>query len=362
MADIMDNDTSVKEYTGQVLIVDDVEVNRFVLRNIISDMGYRPLLAENGVQGLKILSKCKPELILLDVAMPEMGGYEFASIVKADVALKDIPIIFISAFDEVDDVIRGFEIGGEDYITKPFIPEVVKARVGVHIKFHETKRDLTETNRRLKKSLNSQLRQIEQEKKGVLYALMNLARRNSLYEDEFIERMQYNCRLIAQAMQLAGVYADVVTDTFISTIETAAPLCDIGNVAVPAEILQKKGKLDDDERSRMQVHTQVGSKILRDVALSSEYDDFVQMAADIAHYHHENWDGSGYPDGKKGDDIPLSSQIVSITNVYCALTAERVYRVPYTKEEALRIVGADSGEKFNPQIYTICRKISRQLR
>jgi putative two-component system response regulator len=163
-------------------------------------------------------------------------------------------------------------------------------------------------------------------------------------------------------MQLAGIYEDVVTDTFINTIETAAPLCDIGNVAVPKEILQKKDVLTADERSRMQTHTTVGARILNDIALSSEYNDFVQMAADIANYHHENWDGSGYPAGKKGDDIPLSAQIVAVGNVYCALTADRVYRVSYTKEEALRIIGADVGEKFNPQIYTVYRKISKQLK
>ena len=349
-------------YKGQVLIIDDVEVNRFVLRNIISEMGYQPILAENGVQGLKILQKCNPELILLDISMPEMGGYEFANIVKTNVDTREIPIVFISAYDEVDDIVRGFEIGGEDYITKPFIPEVVKARAGVHLKFHETKRDLMDTNRRLQTMVNTQLRQIEEEKKGVLYALANLARRNSMYEDAFIERLRYNCRLIAQAMQLAGIYEDVVTDTFINTIEIAAPLCDIGNVAVPKEILQKKDILTPEERDRMKTHTSVGARILNDIALSSEFTDFVQMAADIANYHHENWDGSGYPAGKKGDDIPLSAQIVAVGNVYCALTADRVYRVSYTKEEALRIIGADAGEKFNPQIYNVYRKISKQLK
>ena len=349
-------------YKGQVLIIDDVEVNRFVLRNIISEMGYQPILAENGVQGLKILQKCNPELILLDISMPEMGGYEFANIVKTNVDTREIPIVFISAYDEVDDIVRGFEIGGEDYITKPFIPEVVKARAGVHLKFHETKRDLMDTNRRLQTMVNTQLRQIEEEKKGVLYALANLARRNSMYEDAFIERLRYNCRLIAQAMQLAGIYEDVVTDTFINTIEIAAPLCDIGNVAVPKEILQKKDILTPEERDRMKTHTSVGARILNDIALSSEFTDFVQMAADIANYHHENWDGSGYPAGKKGDDIPLSAQIVAVGNVYCALTADRVYRVSYTKEEALRIIGADAGEKFNPQIYNLYRKISKQLK
>lgn len=358
----MDSANITKE-SGRVLIVDDVEVNRFVLRNIIEEMGYQPILAENGVEALNILQGCLPDLILLDISMPEMDGFELARIVKNDVNAREIPIIFISAYDEVDEIVKGFEIGAEDYITKPFIPEVVKARAGVHLKFHETKSSLKETNRRLQASLSNQLKQIEQEKKSVLYALANLARSNSMYEESYIERLQYNCRVVAQAMQIAGVYEDLISDTFIDTIEIAAPLCDLGNVAVPKAILQKKRMpLTDDERAIIQTHTTVGAKILQDIALSRDYNDFVEMAMDIAHYHHENWDGSGYPTGKSGEDIPLSAQIVALVSVYCALTADRAYRVSYTKEEAFRILEADVGVKFNPDIYGVCRKIYRQLR
>lgn len=358
----MDTSNAIRE-DGRVLIVDDVEVNRFVLRNIIEEMGYKPILAENGIQALKVLQRCIPELILLDISMPEMDGYEFTQIVKGDVNTREIPIIFISAYDEVDEIVKGFELGGEDYITKPFIPEVVKARAGVHIKFHEAKNTLQETNRRLQTSLNNQLKQIEHEKKSVLYALANLARSNSMYEEKYIERLQYNCRIVAQSLQIAGVYEDVISDTFIDTIEVAAPLCDLGNVAVPKAILQKKRiPLTDEEREIIETHTAVGAKILQDVALSRDYNDFVQMAMDIAHYHHENWDGSGYPTGKEGDQIPISAQIVAIVSVYCALTADRAYRMSYTKEEALRILEADVGVKFNPAIYTVCRKIYRQLK
>lgn len=353
---------STKE-PGRVMIVDDVEVNRFVLRNIISSMGYQPILAENGVQALKVLQKCRPELILLDISMPEMDGYEFATIVKGDVDTRDIPIIFISAYDDTDDVVKGFEIGGEDYITKPFIPEVVKARVGVHLNFYQARTELKETNRRLQASLSNQLRQIEEEKKGVLYALANLARSNSLYEDTYINRLQFNCKLLAQAMQIADVYADVISDGFIETIEVAAPLCDIGNVAIPKSILQKKtGPLTDDERNTMMTHTSVGAKILRDVALSSDYNDFVEMAEDIANYHHENWDGSGYPSGKSGNQIPLAAQIVSIVSVYSALTSPRAYRASYTRDEAIMMMRSDAGTKFNPDIIDIVGKIVRQFK
>ena len=348
---------------GEVMIVDDVEVNRFVLQNIIKDMGYVPITAQNGKVALELLKECHPELILLDISMPEMDGYEFATIVKADVNTREIPIIFISAYDEVNDIVKGFGIGGEDYITKPFIPEVVKARTGVHLKFYEAKRELQETNRRLQASLSNQLKQIEQEKKGVLYALANLARSNSLYSDEYIERLQYNCRLVAQALQIAGVYEEEITDNFIDTIEIAAPLCDIGNVAIPTEILQKKKMpLTDEEKEVMRTHTTVGNRILKDTAISRDYNDFVQMAADIALYHHENWDGSGYPSGKAGDEIPLAAQIVSLVSVYCALTSNRAYRGSYTKEEALRILESGVDTQFNPQICAISRKIYRQFK
>lgn len=361
--DMAENNNISTNESRQVMIVDDVEVNRFVLSNIMKSMGYTPITAENGINALEVLKGCHPELILLDISMPEMDGYEFATIVKADIATRDIPIIFISAYDEINDMVKGFGIGGEDYITKPFIPEVVKARTGVHLNFYETKRELQETNRRLQASLSNQLKQIEQEKKGVLYALANLARSNSLYSEEYINKLQYNCRLLAQALQIAGVCEEEITDNFIDTIEIAAPLCDIGNVAVPIEILQKKNEpLTDHEKAVMRTHTTSGSRILRDIALSRDYSDFVEMAADIALSHHENWDGTGYPNGKAGNEIPLSAQIVSIISVYSALTSPRAYRGAYTSEEASRMMASCSGTQFNPKILEISNKIIRQYK
>jgi len=353
---------STKE-PGKVMIIDDVEVNRFVLRNIIMSMGYTPILASDGLEGLELLKENLPSLILLDVAMPQMDGYEFASIVKSDVNTRDIPIIFISAFDESDDIVKGFKIGGDDYVTKPFVPEIVKARVGVHIKFYEAKKDLQDTNRQLKASLSNQLKQIEQEKKGVLYALAGLSRKNSFYDMDYFDRLQYNCRLLAQALQIAEVYADEITDTFIDTIEVAAPLCDIGNVAIPTTILQKVNEpLTEYEHSVVKTHAEVGSRILKDVSMASDYNDFVKMAVDIAHYHHENWDGSGYPEGIAGNEIPLSAQIVSLASVYCALTSDRSYRPAFSREKALSIIEDADGVKFNPQICKICKMISKQFK
>ena len=298
--------------TQSILIVDDVEANRFILRNIIIEMGFRPVLAENGVQALKILPQCSPKLILLDIAMPKMDGYEFCKLLKDNPNTREIPIIFISAFDAGEDIVRGFEMGCEDYITKPFIGEVIKARINVHLKFAETTKNLSEMNRHLQASVDEQLAQMEQEKKSVLYALAHVAGENSCYEQTHIQRLKYNCRLLAQAMQLSEVYGQQISDTYVDTIELAAPLCDVGNMAVPTEVLQKQDMLTGDELEQMKRHTVIGAKMLEEISGKSDYNDYVQMAVDIAHYHHENWDGSGYPQGLAGKDIPLAAQIVSL--------------------------------------------------
>ena len=357
----MDYDANGKQIT-RILIVDDVEANRYILRNIISDMGYQPILAENGVQALKIMEKCIPNLILLDISMPEMDGYELCGIIKQNPDMKDIPVIFISAYDEPSDIVKGFSLGGEDYITKPFISEVVKARVDLHLKLNETSKNLMEINRRLQASVNEQIKQIEQEKKKVLYALANVARENSFYEDEHMKRLQYNCRILTQAMQLSPLYEHLISDSYVEAIELSAPLCDVGNLAVPIEILQKKSSLTYEEYENMKKHTTIGAKLLKDISMTGDYNDFLQMSEDIAHYHHENWDGTGYPKGLKGDEIPLSAQIVAIISNYCALTEIRKYRESYTREQALEIMSQDVGKKFNADIYNICKKIARQLR
>ena len=161
-----------------VLIVDDVEINREILGEIVADMGYNTVLAESGVAALERVKEHLPNLVLTDISMPEMDGYELCRRLKADVRTRDIPIIFISAFDKTTDIVKGFELGGGDYITKPFIPELVKARVNVHLKLYEATREVTEANRHLQISVNEQVKQLEQERSGVLYALAVVARKN----------------------------------------------------------------------------------------------------------------------------------------------------------------------------------------
>ena len=346
---------------SRILIVDDVEQNRFVLRDIINDMGYLPILTENGIQALKMVERYRPQLIILDVAMPEMDGYEFCKIVKDNADTRDIPIVFISAFDDPADIVKGFGLGGEDYITKPFIPEVVKARVRVHLKLAETKRSMMEINRQLQASVNAQLQQMEMEKKNVLYALTRVARENTCYDEAYMERVQYNCRILTEAMQLSAIYGHLISDKDIDTIVLAAPLCDLGNVAVSQCTLEKREELDAQEREQLQKHTMVGAQILKDIKDTGDYNDYLQVAYEIAKCHHENWDGSGCPEGIRGTEIPLAAQIVTIINEYCTLTQEYKGSDGIDKEKALEIMEKDAGKKFNPDIFDILKKIVRQL-
>ncbi|MCM1542267.1 MAG: response regulator [Blautia sp.] len=344
-----------------ILIVDDVEMNRVILEEIIKDMQCRPVLAENGVQALEEFRRCNPDLVLTDVSMPEMDGHELCRVLKGNAQTRDVPVIFISAFGESEDVVKGFTLGGNDYIVKPFIPEVVQARVRLHLSLHAATRKISENNRRLQKSVQEQVRQIEQERKNVLYALANMAAEKSSYTPAHRERLQKNCRMLAQSMQFSPLFAEHISDTYIDTIEAAAALCDIGNIGIPQYILQKAAALDEEERKLVQSHAEVGAKLLRDLHVTSDFNDFIRISVDVVNYHHENWDGSGYPVGLKGEDIPLAARIVSVADVYCALTEKRSYRDAYSKEDALQIMKEESGRKFHPEIFQIFSKIARQL-
>lgn len=340
----------------KILIIDDVETNRLILEEIIKSMGYYPMLADSGETALMMIKESPPQLILTDISMPGMDGYELCRKLKNNDKTRGIPIIFISAYDNPEDILEGFRLGGEDYITKPFISEVVQARVGVRLRLYETNRELLETNRRLQASVNEQLKQIEMEKKNILYAMAHVAAQNACYEEAHMTRLGYNCKILAQGMQLSPMFEDKISDTFIDTIELAAPLCDIGNIGIPMEILQKD-KLTEEETVIIYNHTEIGAKLLLDICVGNDYNDFVSMSIDIARYHHENWDGSGYPGIQKGESIPLAAQIVSITDRYCTLTEKE----NCTKEEAVKIMAGEAGVRFNPDIYEICCKISRQL-
>lgn len=342
---------------AKILIVDDVEINRMVLEEIIRNMGCEPLLAESGQQALNLALECLPKLILSDISMPGMDGFELCKSLKSNKKTKEIPVIFISAFDEAEDIVKGLKLGGEDYITKPFITEVVQARVAVHLHLYAVKHELMETNRKLQVSVDAQLRQMEEEKKNILYALANIAAKNSGFEQGHMQRLCRNCRILAQGMQLSPKFEDQISDAYIDTIEVSACLCDIGNIGIPKELLRRETDFTQEETEILHSHTDLGAQLLSDLYVNRDYNDFLRISIDISHYHHENWDGTGYPEGLKGEQIPVAAQIVSIMETYCILTGEK----KYGRQEALKMMEKDAGTKFNPDIYQICCRISRQF-
>lgn len=346
----------------KILIVDDVDTNRFVLKDIVSDMGYTPLLAENGVQALKIIERIAPQLIISDIAMPQMDGLVFCEKLKSDPKTRDIPLVFISAFDDTKDVVEGLKMGAVDYIAKPFLPEIVKARIGLHLKLFETQRELAESNRILQASIKNQLNQIEMEKRNMLYALTRVARENASFDNDHMDRLSYNCKIMAEALQLTKEYGNQISDGFIDTIYLAAPLCDLGNAGIPGSILQKSGVLSDEEKSTIRKHTIIGGRIIKDIMKVEEHNDFLQMSYDIAMSHHEYYDGSGYPEGKTVQNIPLAAQIVAVVSAYCAMTEKRSYREAYSSEEAMAMIKNTSGTKYTPQLCDVMGMIVRQLK
>ena len=195
----------------------------------------------------------------------------------------------------------------------------------------------------------------------MLYALLRVARENACYDKLYMERLQCNCRILAEAMQLSTRFGHLISDHFVDIIELATPLCDLGNLAIHTSILQKQEPLNEDERKIIQGHTNIGARILQDVEALGDENGFIHMAREIAHYHHENWDGSGYPEGIKEEQIPLAAQIVAVVSGYCALTEKRIYRDAYSREEAISLMEKECGEKYNPEIFWILKKIVKQM-
>lgn len=342
---------------GTVLIVDDVESNRVILGEIIKSMNCSPVLAENGKQALEMVKECHPQLVLTDISMPGMDGYELCRVLKEKEKTKDIPVVFISAFDNPNDMVDGFRLGGADYITKPFIPEIVQARVSVHLHLYQANQGLLQMNHKLQVSVTEQLNQMEREKKNVLNAIANIVEQNAGYDESHMKRLKRNCGILAQGMQLSPLFADKISDSYVDTIELAVSICDIGKIGIPTELLKKEGNLTEEEEAVMKKHTKIGAKFLEDIYAENEKNDFIRISTDIVKYHHENWDGSGYPDGLSANRIPLAAQIVAIMERYCALTEQG----KNGRKEALEIMSKEAGKRFNPDILNICSKIARQF-
>ncbi len=351
---------SENEKKARILVVDDVENSREMLSDMIESMGYLTCQCADGEEALIEVDKFNPDIIITDMYMPGMDGIDLCEKLKANPLTRDIPVIFASA-DGMDILQEGFKKGGIDYISKPYYPEMIRARIGLHLKLKKSQEELAEVNRMLQASVKEQLKQIEKEKKNVLYALTRVIKENSTFDEEHSERIAYNCKILSEALQLTRDYAGDISDTFIEIIEIAAPICDLGNVGIPDEFFTKETTLTEEERAIVEKHTILGGKIVEDILKVEKDNEFLNMSCEIATNHHEYYNGMGYPNGKKRDEIPLAAQIVSVVSAYCAMTEKRPYREAYSPKEAAAMIKEMSGIKYTPQICDVLELIVNQL-
>jgi putative two-component system response regulator len=313
-----------------VLVVDDTPSNISVLMEILRG-DYRVLAATSGANALKIArGDPAPDLILLDVMMPEMSGHEVCQRLKAESSTRMIPVIFVTAMNQTEDETQGFALGAVDYITKPVSPPIVKARVKTHLALYDQNRELE----RLVRERTAELRHTR------LEIIKRLGRAGEFRDNEtgmHVIRVAHYCRLLGEAVRM--------NEEDIDLLFHAAPMHDIGKIGIRDNVLLKPGKLDDDEMKIMRQHVPFGAEIIGEHA-----DGLLSMARTIALTHHEKWDGTGYPRGLKGEAIPLVGRITSIADVFDALTSVRPYKKAWPVEDAVTWIQREAGRSFDPEL------------
>lgn len=345
-----------------ILAVDDTPENLDVLKGILIDK-YSVKGAINGPMALKIAEKQQPDLILLDIMMPGMDGYEVCQKLKENPATEQIPVIFITAKSTVEDEQKGFAIGAVDYITKPISPPIVLERVKTHLTLKQAQDFLKTQNQVLEEKVIERTEKMEQLQDVVMVAMGSLAEARDPETGNHIRRTQHYVKVLAEKLAEQPKYSEFLTPETITSLYKSAPLHDIGKVGVPDHILLKPGKLTDEEFEEMKKHTIYGYDAI--VAAENTIEgggQFLHFAKEIALSHQEKWDGSGYPEALKGEDIPLSARLMAIADVYDALISRRVYKPPFSHEKAVGIILEGKGSHFDPQMIEAFTEITDKFK
>ncbi|MBL4901551.1 MAG: two-component system response regulator [Desulfocapsa sp.] len=330
----------------KILIVDDTPGNIILLGKALQNR-YNIIVATNGYDALRVAqeSPC-PDLILLDIVMHGLDGFEVCERLKNNAVTRKIPVIFVTAKGENENEARGFEVGGVDYITKPINPVLVRARVQTHLALYDQ-------NRVLEERVRERTLEILHIQDVTIYSMAVLAETRDNETGKHIMRTQHYVRVLAEQLIKAGKYRDYLDAARINLLFKSAPLHDIGKVGIADSILLKPGKLTEEEFAVMKKHTSYG----RDAIVKAEQEigvgsstTFLTMAREIAYTHHEKWNGQGYPEGICGDAIPLSGRLMAVADVYDALISKRVYKEAFSHEKAVAIIIDGRGEHFDPEL------------
>lgn len=324
-----------------ILIVDDTKENIDVLSGLLIN-DYSVKFALNGKMALEVAEKFHPDLILLDVMMPDMDGYETCRRLNENIITSDIPVIFVTAKVAIEDEKKGFEVGAVDYISKPIQPMTVKSRIKTHL-------EIADREKHLQRLVSDKVKLLNQ----MNYEIIDILGRASDYKDtetgEHIQRTQEYSYLLAKAYGLSEEKSQL--------IKKATPMHDIGKIGVPDGILQKNGKLDKEEWEYITKHPKMGYDIIGD-----QNSKLLKVAKKIALEHHEKWNGTGYPRGLKGNEISLEGRIVSIVDVFDALTSKRPYKEAWPLEKAFRLISKESGEHFDPNLSEVFLSLKNEIK
>lgn len=350
--------------SSKLLIVDDEPLNLNVLVELFK-AEFKLAVAKNGDQALqRVADTPAPDLILLDIMMPGMDGYEVCRRLKADEKTHDIPVIFVTAMGEVQDETKGLELGAVDYITKPISPPIVKARVKNHLELKHARDFMKNQNEILERLVAERTAELKLTQDVTIQSLASLAETRDNETGGHIRRTQMYVGALARYLSTQPGYEQFDERT-VDLMTKSAPLHDIGKVGVADRILLKPEKLTDEEFAEMKKHPTLGrDALLRAEQMLGSTSSFLQLAREIAYSHHEKWDGTGYPDGVKGDAIPLPGRIMAIADVYDALISKRCYKPAFPHEKAVEIICEGRGKHFDPAMvdaFVACAEEFREI-
>lgn len=345
---------------NKILIVDDVEVNRSILAQLF-EKEYQILEAENGQEALDLLEEHSKStaVILLDILMPVLDGFEMLKRLHTKKVLSHIPVILITGDTSNEAEQKGYEMGASDIITKPFDARIVKKRVANIIELYQHKNNLEVLVEQQTRKLKQQSRQLEETNDQIIETLSTVVEFRNLESGMHIRRIKDFTRVLAY--YLATHYPEYeLNEEKIKVIVQVSAMHDVGKIAIPDSILLKPGRLTDEEREIMKMHTTKGCEIINTISVLQNKEYF-GYTYEICRHHHERYDGGGYPDGLKGDDIPISAQIVSVADVYDALVSDRVYKAAYSKDEAYRMICDGECGIFSPKLLACFQGVRSKL-
>jgi len=329
-----------------IFVVDD-SLSNLSLAEEALEKHYRVITLSSAKKMYSTLDKIKPDLILLDIAMPDESGFDVMKVLKTSNHHSDIPVIFLSALTDTFNEALGIELGAVDFITKPFSEPVLLNRVRNHIQIDDIIRERTTQLMRMKDSIVS--------------TMSSIVESRDKFTSGHIERITVFLKTLLDAMMAFGLYKDELSEWDLESFVSSARLHDVGKNCVPESILNKAGSLTDEEFDIVKKHTTEGEKIVAQMINQTGEAEFLHSAKLIAAYHHERWDGKGYPYGLSGEEIPLAGRLMALIDVYDALVSDRPYRDAMSHDEAVSTITKESGKQFDPQIVDIFNRINKQF-